>query len=64
MLEDHYTTPWFDVSIMHTNTRIELRLMSGLDFSRYCSPPTATLVVHYAVMVQGLLVSDDNIVLK
>ena len=28
MLEDHYTTLRFDVSIMNTNTIIELRLMS------------------------------------
>jgi hypothetical protein len=35
----------------------------ALDFSRSCSPP-APLVVQYALIVHGVLVSDDETVLK
>ena len=65
MLEDHYTTPWFDVSIMnHTHKHRTPPREPALDLSRICSLPATALVVQYVLMVHGLLVSDDDTVLK
>ena len=64
MLEDHYTTPRFNVSIMHTNTASSPFYERGLDFSRSCRTPVVPLVVHDALMVHELLVSNDDTVLK
>jgi len=65
MLEDHYTTSWSDVCIMHTSTSIEPHFMSvPWTFRAPVHHPLLHLVVHDTLMVHGLLVSVDGTVLK
>ena len=50
MVEDHYITPHFGVSIMHTNTSIE--------------PCLVRVPWTFRALVHGLHVSHDDTVLK